>query len=93
MALQKISSYDSFYQTGYLSDFPLKTDSYQTLYEARNLSESTLKSAVNFGSTSIVVEDGIAPIYGMRSGIPIYADEIINLCLKKYLSCKYSNTI
>ena len=58
MALQKISSYDSFYQTGYLSDFPLKTDSYQTLYEARNLSESVLKSAVNFGSTSIVVEDG-----------------------------------
>ena len=57
MALQKISSYDSFYQTGYLSDFPLKIDSYETLYEARNLSESKLKIGVSIGSTSITVDD------------------------------------
>ena len=57
MALQKISTYDSFYQTGFLSDFPLKIDSYETLYEARNLSESTLKTGVNMGSTTITVQD------------------------------------
>lgn len=57
MALQKISSYDSYYQTGFLSDFPLSIDSYSTLYEARNLAESKLKNSVNIGSTSITVED------------------------------------
>jgi PKD repeat protein len=57
MALQKISTYDSFYQTGFLSDFPLKIDSYETLYEAKNLSESTLKTGVNMGSTTITVQD------------------------------------
>ena len=41
--------------------------------------------------TTTVVAEGIAPIYGMRSGIPIYANEILNVCLKLYLSSKYSN--
>jgi sphinganine-1-phosphate aldolase len=40
--------------------------------------------------TTTVVAEGIAPIYGMRSGIPIYANEILNVCLKLYLSSKYS---
>lgn len=57
MALQKISTYDSYYETGYLSDFPLTIDSYKTLYEAKNLAESTLKTGVNIGSTTITVQD------------------------------------
>ena len=42
-------------------------------------------------NNTLTIKDGLAPIYGMRSGIPIYASEIINVCLKLYLSSKYSN--
>lgn len=34
--------------------------------------------------------DGLAPIYGMKTGIPINSNEIIDICLKYYLSNKYS---
>jgi sphinganine-1-phosphate aldolase len=33
--------------------------------------------------------DGLAPIYGMKNGIPINCNEIMDLCLKYYLSTKY----
>jgi sphinganine-1-phosphate aldolase len=34
--------------------------------------------------------NGLAPIYGMKAGIPINSDEIMDLCLKYYLSTKYT---
>ena len=42
---------------------------------------------------TIVLKEGLAPIYGMRSGIPVYSSAIMNTCLKIYLSSKYSNTL
>jgi len=57
MSLQKISSYDPYYQTGYLSDFPSNIDSYQTLFEARNLAEGKLKIGIGMGSKKITIED------------------------------------
>ena len=34
--------------------------------------------------------NGLAPIYGMKMGIPINSNEIMDLCLKYYLSSKYT---
>jgi sphinganine-1-phosphate aldolase len=42
---------------------------------------------------TIVLKEGLAPIYGMRSGIPVYSSDIMNACLKIFLSSKYSNTL
>lgn len=58
MYFQKASSYDSTYQTGDLSVFPLKIDNYTSLYEAKNLSETKLKYGVNLNSKTIILEDG-----------------------------------
>lgn len=58
MYFEKVSSYDSNYKTGDLSIFPTEIDNYTTLYEARNLSETTLKFGINLNSKIIVVEDG-----------------------------------
>jgi sphinganine-1-phosphate aldolase len=52
---------------------------------------SEIVSFVSSDTTIVVAVEGIAPIYGMRAGIPIYANEIVNACLKLYLSSKYSN--
>lgn len=40
-------------------------------------------------NNNIMPKEGIAPIYGMRSSIPIYGSTIMNTCLKIYLSSKY----
>jgi sphinganine-1-phosphate aldolase len=65
-----------------------------TLQHSKELIDELCSEIVKFvnSENSIVVVDGIAPIYGMRAGIPIYANEIINVCLKMYLSSKYCNT-
>jgi glutamate/tyrosine decarboxylase-like PLP-dependent enzyme len=42
---------------------------------------------------TLVIEEGIAPIYGMRSSIPVYSSIIMNTCLKIYLSSKYSKIL
>jgi sphinganine-1-phosphate aldolase len=34
--------------------------------------------------------NGLAPIYGMKAGIPVNSNEIMDLCLKYYLSTKYT---
>jgi sphinganine-1-phosphate aldolase len=39
---------------------------------------------------NIKSSDGLAPIYGMKSGIPVNSNEIMDLCLKYYLSSKYT---
>ena len=46
----------------------------------------------NFINTqnTIINSDGLAPIYGMKAGIPINSNEIMDLCLKYYLSTKYT---
>ena len=44
-------------------------------------------------SNTLALNEGLAPIYGMRSGIPVYSSPIMNACLKIYLSSKYSNNI
>lgn len=64
-----------------------------TLLHNKELIDELCNEIKNFISNqkSIVVVEGIAPIYGMRAGIPIYANEIINVCLKMYLSSKYCN--
>ena len=43
-----------------------------------------------FSNQNINNIDGLAPIYGMKNGIPINSNEIMDLCLKYYLSTKYS---
>ena len=64
-----------------------------TLLHNKELIDQLCNEIKNFISNekSIVLVEGIAPIYGMRAGIPIYANEIINVCLKMYLSSKYCN--
>jgi glutamate/tyrosine decarboxylase-like PLP-dependent enzyme len=64
-----------------------------TLTHSKELIDELFNEINTFVSsdTTTVVAEGIAPIYGMRSGIPIYANEILNVCLKLYLSSKYSN--
>jgi sphinganine-1-phosphate aldolase len=66
-----------------------------TLQHTKSLIDELCNEIVAFinSEKSIVIEEGIAPIYGMRSGLPIYANEIINVCLKLYLSSKYSNNL
>lgn len=64
-----------------------------TLQHTKELIDQLCNEIESFMSTPTVVNDGIAPIYGMRSGIPIYGNEIINYCLKIYLSSKYSSYI
>ena len=34
--------------------------------------------------------NGLAPIYGMKSGIPINSNEIMDMCIKQFLSSKYT---
>jgi len=57
MAVDKISSYDSGYLVGDLSVFPAAIDSYETLYEARNDSRTTLLNAVVYTANTLVVKD------------------------------------
>jgi len=66
-----------------------------TLLHNKELIDELCNEINNFicNEKSIIVSEGIGPIYGMRAGIPIYANEIINVCLKMYLSSKYSNSI
>jgi hypothetical protein len=35
-------------------------------------------------------KDDMAPIYGMKSSIPVYKNEIMNECILSYLINKYS---
>jgi sphinganine-1-phosphate aldolase len=42
---------------------------------------------------TVVIKEGIAPIYGMRASIPVYSSIIMNTCLKIYLSSKYSKNL
>jgi len=58
MYFEKVSSYDRNYQTGDLSIFPTLIDNYATLYEARNLSETTLEFGLNLNSKVIILKDG-----------------------------------
>ena len=51
---------------------------YEHIHEFVNNQNSTINS------------NGLAPIYGMRAGIPINSNEIMDLCLKFYLSTKYT---
>ena len=65
-----------------------------TLTHSKELIDELCREINTFVSSdtpTTLATDGIAPIYGMRSGIPIYANEILNVCLKLYLSSKYSN--
>jgi len=64
-----------------------------TLQHTKSLIDELCNEIATFTNSekSIVIQEGIAPIYGMRAGIPIYANEIINVCLKMYLSSKYCN--
>jgi len=51
----KISSYDGGYLPGDLSVFPAAIDSYETLYFAKNNSETFLLQSCVYGSNSIIV--------------------------------------
>ena len=44
-------------------------------------------------SNTLVLKEGLAPIYGMKSGIPMYSSPIMNACLKIFLSSKYTNNL
>lgn len=57
MAVDKISSYDTGYIPGDLSIYPSGIDSYDNLYQAQNLSRTTLKASISYISDIIVVED------------------------------------
>jgi PKD repeat protein len=54
--VSKLSSYDIGYTTGDLSIFPQAIDGYDTLYSAKNNSETVLTQALNYGANLIIVE-------------------------------------
>ncbi len=58
--VSKLSSYDLGYIAGDLSIFPEAIDSYETLYFAKNNSETVLTQALNYGSDLIIAEDATA---------------------------------
>lgn len=58
--VSKLSSYDLGYIAGDLSLFPEAIDNYDSLYFAKNNSETTLTQALNYGSDLIIVEDATA---------------------------------
>lgn len=60
MVQAKLTSYDAGYQTGDLSLFPLAIDSYNNLYEAKNLAQARLTQSLNYGSQIIIVDDTTA---------------------------------
>jgi PKD repeat protein len=55
--VSKLSSYDLGYLAGDLSVFPEAIDNYDTLYFAKNNSETNLTQALNYGSDLIIVEN------------------------------------
>ena len=57
MANSKLTSYDIGYLSGDLSIFPEAIDSYDNLYEAKNLSMTTLTQTLGFNGKIIVVDD------------------------------------
>lgn len=57
MVQQKLTSYDSGYQSGDLSLYPFAIDSYSNLYEAKNLAQAKLTQSLNYGGQTIIVED------------------------------------
>lgn len=59
MYFQKTSSYDENYLTGNLSDFPIAVDSSNSLYEARNLSETKLLIGISLNTKIINLEDAV----------------------------------
>jgi hypothetical protein len=57
MAIDRISSLDTSYQTGDLSIFPTAIDNRETLYEAKNNAESKLAQGLSYIGKFIVVDD------------------------------------
>jgi len=55
--VSKLSSYDLGYLAGDLSVFPEAIDNYDTLYFAKNNSETNLTQALSYGSDLIIVEN------------------------------------
>jgi len=53
----RISATDSGYVSGDLSVFPEALDSFDTLFEASNNTETTLKHTLTYGARSVIVED------------------------------------
>jgi len=57
MAKSKLTSYDLGYVSGDLSIYPQAIDSYENLYEAKNLAATKLTQNFGFNSTIMVVDD------------------------------------
>ena len=53
----RISSLDAGYTIGGLSTFPSGIDNSQSLYEARNNAETTLRQSLSFNGKYIIVND------------------------------------
>jgi len=76
----RVSSLDSGYVAGDLSIYPQTLDDKETLYEARNNAETTLKQSMTYNAKNIVVEDasGFPPNgllrIGPKSGVPGMAE-------------------
>lgn len=70
----KLTSYDIGYISGDLSLFPEAIDSYENLYEAKNLAVTSLSQTLGFNGKIIVVEDTAAfPDKGiLRISLPNY---------------------
>jgi sphinganine-1-phosphate aldolase len=66
-----------------------------TLQHNKKLIDELCSHIDIFMSTNdnIIIKEGIAPIYGMRSSIPLNSNLIMNTCLKIYLSSKYSKAL
>jgi len=76
----RVSSLDKGYVAGDLSIYPQALDDTETLYEARNNAETTLKQSMTYNARNIVVEDAAAfPPNGLvrvgpKGGVPGMAE-------------------
>jgi len=70
--IERISSLDDGYEPGDLSVFPEALDDKNTLYEARNNAQTTLKQSLTYAGKSIIVKDasGFPPKGLLRLGPP-----------------------
>lgn len=91
MVIEKLTSYDTGYQIGDLSLFQQAIDSWEQLYEAKNLSQTKLSQYLSYAGNIIIVEDTSSfPDKGiLKLSLPNYSGLNSELV---YYNSKTSNT-
>lgn len=79
MAIERITSYDSGYQTGDLSVYKNAIDNYETLYEAKNLASTKNLQYISVSDQLIVVPDNDALKFPEKGILRIFLKDKVGL--------------